>query len=684
MAAAPHYPLLPLLLLPLLTSLVVGGCGRFVGRTGASLLAVGGLALSAVGVLSYGLPLVWEGTVAVAWATPWILTGVTWGILLDPLSVQMCVLILTITTCVILYASAYMAQDPHVVRFLALLALFAFFMVVLVTGPSLLQMFVGWEGVGLVSYLLINFWYTRLEANRSALKAMLFNRIGDSFYLIGLLVLLGAFGTTDLLLLGHLPHLSAAAAAPLLLVLGWETTVRDAALLFFFLAAVGKSAQLGLQAWLPDAMEGPTPVSSLLHSATMVTAGVFLLARLSPLVSASPLLPWFMGVGALTAFVNALFGLFQHDLKKIIAFSTCSQLGLMVVATLDHAPTGFYHLLNHGYFKALLFLSAGSVIHALANEQDIRRMGGLYPHLPFTATAMLVGGLGLVGFPFLSGFYSKEFLLFRLWGAGTWAGVGLFTLLLGTSVLTVLYSIKILRVVFLRPHCSLSPYVTAAAHEPHPAMAVPMLLLGVATIGFGFFHEELLHGAGSGRWSRVLDADSGFLLLRFFSAETASLGGKWFLIFLFLLLLLRAARRPAPRRRPVPLLRGTSSWGLLAFWACANKAGFASLYRVIATFALSVAYRTFFLLLDRGLFELAGPTVLVRLSLRAAPAVLGLHLAFGHLAPFLAAALLVSLGAWVGGPAFLFLVPLAALGLLRLQEPAPPGVAGGERPWRAR
>ena len=226
-------PLLAFLFLPFFVSVLVGGGGRFLGRWGASVVAVGGMGVSALGTVALSLPMVWSGTSTVIWFAPWILSGVTWGALLDPLSMQMCVLIVTITACVVLYASAYMEDDPHVVRFLALLALFAFFMLVLVTGPSLVQVFVGWEGVGFVSYLLINFWYTRLEANRAALKAMLFNRVGDSFYLVGLLILLGALHTTDLLLLNHLPCLSVAVDAHVQLVSERGLTVRDAALLFF-------------------------------------------------------------------------------------------------------------------------------------------------------------------------------------------------------------------------------------------------------------------------------------------------------------------------------------------------------------------------------------------------------------------------------------------------------------------
>jgi proton-translocating NADH-quinone oxidoreductase chain L len=612
--------------LPGLLALIVGGGGRWFGRKGASLLTVVGMGITSLGLLGSGLTLVWSGGGKLVFFTPWILAGVTWGLLWDPLAVEMGLLIVTITCCVVLYSTEYMFHDPHVIRFLALLCLFAFFMLVLVTGPTLVQMFVGWEGVGLVSFLLINFWFMRLEANRSALKAMLFNRIGDSFYLLGLVILLEVFHTTDILVINQLVPTLALSTDLTIVVGGWVVPLFDVIIMCFFLAAVGKSAQLGLHAWLPDAMEGPTPVSSLLHSATMVTAGVFLLTRLSPLLGWSQLSGGIALVGALTAAVNALFGLFQYDLKKIIAFSTCSQLGMMVAAVMYNSNIGFYHLLNHGYFKALLFLSAGSVIHALGGEQDIRKMGGLFSYMPFTALCMLIGSLALAGFPFLSGFYSKEFILFNAFSFGNVLDGVVFLLLILTSIFTVLYSIKILYTVFYLPRFKGTQGVLNSVHEPAIRMVLPMFILVCFTILFGFFHEDLLNGIGSTKWEGVFGYvfDISYVDL-FIHTELANFGFKWFLVWFFLFFLGRQLRVGGGSRL---LLRihfirsGMTAWGLFLWWACANKLGFISLYRTLSNSFLYVSYRTFFLLLDRGLFELFGPTQLVRSLLDAKPTLL--------------------------------------------------------------
>jgi len=303
-----------------------------------------------------------------------------------------------------------MGEDPHLSRFLSYLSLFTFFMFILVTSDNFIQLFLGWEGVGLCSYLLINFWFTRIEANKAALKALLMNRIGDFGLLIGILLLFYFVRTVDFSVVFIL--------APYFMlktfyILGHGFDIITCVCFCLFIGSIGKSAQLGLHTWLPSAMEGPTPVSALIHAATMVTAGVFLIIRCSPLFEYAPkTLLLIIIVGVITAIFAATIGLVQNDLKKVIAFSTTSQLGYMIfVCGLSCYDISFFHLINHAFFKALLFLSAGSVIHAMSGEQDMRKLGGLIKLLPVTYIMMLVGSLALAGFPYLSGFYSKDLIL---------------------------------------------------------------------------------------------------------------------------------------------------------------------------------------------------------------------------------------------------------------------------------
>jgi len=322
----------------------------------------------------------------------------------------MLIVVTLISSLVHLYSTEYMSHDPHLTRFMSYLSLFTFFMLILITANNFLQMFVGWEGVGLSSYLLINFWFTRIQANKSAIKAMLVNRVGDFFILLALFAIYFVFNSLDYDVVFSLVPLMTTYQ---ITIGNFLFSAIDLICLFLFLGAMGKSAQLGLHTWLPDAMEGPTPVSALIHAATMVTAGVFLLARCSFLFEFSPLvLNFIMLIGASTAFFASTTGLFQNDIKKVIAYSTCSQLGYMIFACgLSSYEVGIFHLSNHAFFKALLFLGAGSIIHAVSDEQDMRKMGGLKNLLPFSYSIMLIGSLALVGFPFLTGFYSKDLIL---------------------------------------------------------------------------------------------------------------------------------------------------------------------------------------------------------------------------------------------------------------------------------
>ena len=392
-----------LIFLPLVGSITSGFLGKVLGARGSMIITVVCLFFSFFCslVLFYEVVLM-DCSVYLKLAV-WIdseFFNVDWGFLSDSLTATMCCVVTFVSFLVHLYSTEYMSHDPHVPRFMSYLSLFTFFMLILVTGDNFLQLFVGWEGVGLCSYLLINFWFSRIQANKAAIKAMVLNRIGDFGLALGIFVIFSVFKSVD--------YATVFALAPFFIdstfnFLNLDFLVIDLVCFLLFIGAIGKSAQLGLHTWLPDAMEGPTPVSALIHAATMVTAGVFLLTRSSILFEYSPLLLNFIAlIGASTAFFAATIGLMQNDMKRIIAYSTCSQLGYMMFACgLSNYNVGVFHLVNHAFFKALLFLGAGSVIHGISDEQDIRKMGGLKNLLPFTYSMMLIGSFALIGFPFL-------------------------------------------------------------------------------------------------------------------------------------------------------------------------------------------------------------------------------------------------------------------------------------------
>jgi len=438
--------------------------------------------------------------------------NIQWSFCFDTLTGVMLVVVTFISTLVHLYSTEYMENDPHLPRFMSYLSLFTFFMLILVTANNFLQMFVGWEGVGLSSYLLINFWFTRIQANKSAIKAMLVNRVGDFFILLGIFSMYFIFNTLDYEIIFNL--------VPEFLnhyfIIGvFKIPSIDIICIFLFLGAMGKSAQLGLHTWLPDAMEGPTPVSALIHAATMVTAGVFLLARCSFLFEHSSVaLNLVMIIGASTAFFAATTGLFQNDMKKVIAYSTCSQLGYMIFACgLSSYEVGVFHLSNHAFFKALLFLGAGSVIHAVADEQDMRKMGGLKNLLPFSYSIMLIGSLALIGFPFLTGFYSKDTILEIAYAKYTTAGH--FCYYLGTmaAFCTAFYSTRLLFLVFLaEPNGNRVAILNA--HEGSWRMTFPLFLLSILSISIGFFTKEFFIGFGTNFWgSSIFILPKNYLLV---------------------------------------------------------------------------------------------------------------------------------------------------------------------------
>jgi NADH-ubiquinone oxidoreductase chain 5 len=402
-----------IVLLPLLGSIAAGFFGRFLGFRGAAIITISCvLASSFLSCIAF-YEVALSGSPCYLKLAPWFFSEMfdaSWGFYFDSLTVVMLIVVTFVSTLVHIYSISYMSGDPHIPRFMCYLSIFTFFMLMLVTADNFIQMFFGWEGVGLASYLLISFWFTRLQASKSSIKAMLINRVGDFGLALGIMALFSVFKTVD--------FSSVFACAPQFagtsfIFCNFKVDTLNTICILLFIGAVGKSAQLGLHTWLPDAMEGPTPVSALIHAATMVTAGVFMIARCSPLFEYAPTaLTVVTIVGAMTCFFAATTGIVQNDLKRVIAYSTCSQLGYMVFACgISNYSVGVFHLMNHAFFKALLFLSAGSVIHALSDEQDMRKMGGVVQLLPFTYAMMLIGSFSLAGFPFLTGFYSKDVIL---------------------------------------------------------------------------------------------------------------------------------------------------------------------------------------------------------------------------------------------------------------------------------
>nr|YP_010697718.1 NADH dehydrogenase subunit 5 [Myriopathes ulex]WCF76516.1 NADH dehydrogenase subunit 5 [Myriopathes ulex] len=469
-------------LAPLIGALTSGLFGRKIGEKGAGILTSGCLIIS----LSWSTLIFYETTLNSSttyiklwrWLDSDLLTTY-FGLQFDSLTATMLLVVTMVSTLVHVFSTAYMCGDPHLPRFMSYLSLFTFLMIVLVTSDNYPQLFIGWEGVGLCSYLLINFWLTRIEANKAAIKAMLVNRVGDIGLVLAMFAIWGQFGALDFSSTFNLaPTLTSSNNITLICLL-------------LFIGAVGKSAQLGLHTWLPDAMEGPTPVSALIHAATMVTAGVFLLIRSSPLLEQAPLVLMVVTIiGSLTAFMAATVGLVQNDLKKVIAYSTCSQLGYMVVACgLSHYSISLFHLMNHAFFKALLFLSAGSVIHALADEQDMRKMGGLMQSIPFTYTMMAIGSLSLMGFPYLTGFYSKDLILELAYDQhylafAHWLGVF-------SALLTAFYSIRLVYLTFISD-TNTRKEVFIHAHEGSWNLTLPLLLLALGSLFVGYLTKEVI------------------------------------------------------------------------------------------------------------------------------------------------------------------------------------------------
>ena len=496
--------LISIVILPLL-GFTFSSLFGFILGPGSTILSTGSVMFSCLLSINVFLTLFDSGSIFTVTLCDWIdFFGIKvyWSFLFDKLTVIMLFVVTFISSLVHLYSTEYMAEDPHLPRFMSYLSLFTFFMLILVTSNNFLQMFVGWEGVGLSSFLLINFWFTRIQANKAAMKAMIVNRVGDFFILCAIFALLAICGSLEYDVVFSLaPSLADYSVREL----GYEIPVIDLICMALFLGAMGKSAQLGLHTWLPDAMEGPTPVSALIHAATMVTAGVFLLSRCSSLFELSPSsLIFIQFIGSCTATFAASTGLLQNDMKKVIAYSTCSQLGYMVFAAgMSSYDVSVFHLSNHAFFKALLFLAAGSVIHGVGDEQDMRKMGGLKRLLPFSYSVILIGSLALIGFPFLAGFYSKDVILEA--AAAKPQAISLFCFYLGTlsAFFTAFYSTRLLFLVFLAEPNG-DKFTIFNAHEPSWRMGLPLFLLSIFSVTVGFFTQDFFVGLGSDFWDYAI------------------------------------------------------------------------------------------------------------------------------------------------------------------------------------
>ncbi len=468
---------------PLLGFVIAFLFGKQIGDKGAQFVTCTGLIMAAVASCSLFYSVIIQSQPHVVSLENWITVGdftVDWALRFDQLSVVMMCVINIVSACVHVYSVGYMSHDPCKARFMSYLSLFTFAMLMLVSADNLVQLFFGWEGVGLASYLLIGFWNHKHSANAAAVKAFVVNRVGDFGLALGIFTIFMVFGTVQF---QGIFDQAAQHKDTMFMFLGYEVHALTLACLLLFMGAVGKSAQLGLHTWLPDAMEGPTPVSALIHAATMVTAGVFLVSRFSPVFEYAPTALMVVCIfGAVTALVAATIGLTQFDIKRVIAYSTMSQLGYMFFALgVSAYPAAMFHLMTHAFFKALLFLGAGSVIHAMSDEQDMRKMGGIWHLIPSTYILMWVGSLALAGMPFFAGYYSKDMILETAFADHTWFGTMAYWFGIVAALLTAFYSWRLILMTFHgKPRAD--EKVMAHVHESPLIMLLPLTVLAAGAI----------------------------------------------------------------------------------------------------------------------------------------------------------------------------------------------------------
>ncbi|MGI9371334.1 MAG: NADH-quinone oxidoreductase subunit L [Hyphomicrobiales bacterium] len=481
--------------LPLIGALIAGLFGRMLGARASSLLTSGLLVISAILSWVAFFDVAVGGNTYKIEVLRWVSSGAleaNWAFRIDTLTAVMLVVVNTVSSLVHIYSIGYMSHDPHQPRFFSYLSLFTFAMLMLVTSDNLLQMFFGWEGVGVASYLLIGFWYQKPSACAAAIKAFVVNRVGDFGFSLGIFATFYIFNSIE--------FDTIFAAAPQQVgktfeFLGMQVDVMNTICLLLFIGAMGKSAQFLLHTWLPDAMEGPTPVSALIHAATMVTAGVFLVARCSPMFEYAPTALLVVTIiGTITAFFAATVGLVQNDIKRVIAYSTCSQLGYMFAALgLGAYGVAIFHLFTHAFFKALLFLGSGSVIHAMSDEQDMRNMGGLFPHLKVTWVLMLIGTIALTGFPFTAGYFSKDAIIEAAYASHAATSGFAFWMLLIAAFMTSFYSWRLMFMTFHgKPRASSE--VMSHVHESPQIMLVPLYILALGALAAGFLFKGYFIG----------------------------------------------------------------------------------------------------------------------------------------------------------------------------------------------
>src|SRR5690242_8098361 len=489
--------------LPLIGCAIAGLFGRIIGSRASELVTTGLLFVSAaLSVVAFN-DVALQGHKYIVPILPWIHSAqftVDWTVRIDTITAVMLVVVNTVSSLVHVYSIGYMSHDRHQARFFSYLSLFTFAMLMLVTADNLVQLFFGWEGVGLASYLLIGFWYDRPSANAAAIKAFIVNRVGDFGFALGIFATFMLIGSVDFETIFHgAPALAGKAEINFF---GWHADALTLTCVLLFLGAMGKSAQFLLHTWLPDAMEGPTPVSALIHAATMVTAGVFMVARLSPLFELAPSAQAVvMFIGASTAFFAATVGLVQNDIKRIVAYSTCSQLGYMFVAMGAGAySVGMFHLFTHAFFKALLFLGSGSVILAMHHEQDIRMMGGLWRKIPFTYFMMLIGTLALTGFPLTAGYFSKDSIIEAAYVTHNPFALYGFLCTVIAAGLTSFYSWRLIFKTFHGvPH---DEHHYEGAHESPMVILVPLAVLAIGSIFAGYPFVSVFTGHGAEEFFR--------------------------------------------------------------------------------------------------------------------------------------------------------------------------------------
>jgi NADH-quinone oxidoreductase subunit L len=482
---------------PIFAFLIAFLGGKIIGDRGAQFVTCTALIISAVLSCILFQDVILQGNTRTVTVMEWISSGdfvVDWALRFDALSVVMMCVITIVSACVHVYSVGYMSHDKAQARFMAYLSLFTFAMLMLVTADNLIQLFFGWEGVGVASYLLIGFWNHKHSANAAAMKAFIVNRVGDLGLALGIFVIFMVFGSVQFDVIFNDAQRVSDMVFPFW---GYEIHALTLACLLLFIGACGKSAQLGLHTWLPDAMEGPTPVSALIHAATMVTAGIFLVARFSPVYEYAPdALMVVTYVGAFTAIVAATIGMTQFDIKRVIAYSTMSQLGYMFFALgVSAYGAAMFHLMTHAFFKALLFLGAGSVIHAMSDEQDMRKMGGIWKKIPITYAFMWIGSLALAGIPYFAGYFSKDMVLEAAWADQSTHGNLAYWLGVTAAFITAFYSWRLLIMTF-HGKPKLSEKVMGHVHESPAIMILPLFVLSVGAIFSGYVFYNMFVGEG--------------------------------------------------------------------------------------------------------------------------------------------------------------------------------------------